>query len=114
MSIEITDEGQQMEPQGEATTAMVGSPANPARKPKAPTYDVQRGVDATDGSQVDTWRDVGLSVRASSARDAIREATKDLPVDEQFGHFRVVLSAQVRELTRNKRVIPETVADEWA
>ncbi|HZA18933.1 MAG TPA: hypothetical protein VE645_18985 [Pseudonocardiaceae bacterium] len=74
------------------------------------TYDVYRRHDADAA----LWRLVAEGVEATSRRAAVVAAVKDPTADESFGQFLVVRSSEAKVLTREKKVIPETIADDWS
>lgn len=74
------------------------------RKKKGPRYDVYRYAEGTC---------LGEGIDAPNEREAILKAVADLPVEEQYGQFLVGLEGDVRLKTREKKVIPETIADDW-
>lgn len=84
----------------------------PERQRGPATYDVYRQQDDY------TWRQIGSSVGAPNRREAVIAAVNDEvgdpTADGAFGQFLVVRSNEAKVLTREKKVIPETIADDWS
>lgn len=96
-------------PQDHEETATMPDPIHAGtaiqrRHARAPRYDVYRYSE--DNA-------LGTGIDAKNDREAVRIATADLPEDEKYGQFLVGLEGQMRLLTREKKVIPETIADDW-
>lgn len=72
------------------------------------TYDVYR---QNSGGN---WEPLARSVEATSRRGAVTACFSDPTEDGAFGQFLVVRSNEAKVLTREKKVIPETIADDWS
>jgi hypothetical protein len=80
------------------------------RQKRAPSYDIQWQ------NPSGAWEDVGSAIEAPNAREAIRLVTDNLPADDEhrWGAFKVTRAGEARLLNRVKKVIPETIADDWS
>lgn len=83
--------------------------ATEAKRTRGPgTYSVYRWLESSG-----TWEKLAENVEASNRRGAVVAAVENPTADEAFGQFLVVRSDEAKVLTREKKVIPETIADDW-
>jgi hypothetical protein len=94
----------------EPTDSLHGEPDAPARQKRAPSYDIQWRND--EGA----WEDLAMGIEAKRDLDAIRKVTDHLPADDpkRWGSFKTSRHGEVRVRNRVKKIIPETIADDWS